>query len=131
MQHRTIMIVDETPDHRSILRRLLHAVGYRVLEAASGADAIDQARAEHPDLILMALALPGQPGWETARLLHAQPALEHTPILGTTVYTTLLTAPRARAIGFVDYVNKPFDLDELLRRISRLIPDGPRAAMAA
>ncbi|HEY3228430.1 MAG TPA: response regulator, partial [Roseiflexaceae bacterium] len=69
MQRRTIMIVDETPDHRSILRRLLAAVGYRVLEAASGADALDQARDVRPDLILMALSLPGQPGWDTARLL--------------------------------------------------------------
>ncbi|HEX9370873.1 MAG TPA: response regulator [Roseiflexaceae bacterium] len=131
MQRRTIMIVDETPDHRSILRRLLAAVGYRVLEAASGADALDQARDVRPDLILMALSLPGQPGWDTARLLHAQPALANTPILGTTLYNTLLTAPRARSIGCADYVDKPFDLDDLLYRISKLIPDMPRPALAA
>jgi two-component system cell cycle response regulator DivK len=130
MQRRTIMIVDEIADHRSILRRLLDAVGYRVLES-SGADALDRARAERPDLILMALSLPGHPGWETARLLCAQPALAGTPILGTTVYNTLLTAPRVRAIGCIDFVDKPFNLDDLLYRISRLLPDGPRAAFAA
>jgi CheY-like chemotaxis protein len=124
MQRRTILIVDETPDHRSILRHLLDAVGYRVLES-SGADALDRASAERPDLILMAISLPGHPGWETARMLRAQPALAQTPILGTTVYNTLLTAPRVRAIGCADFVDKPFDLDDLLYRISRLLPDAP------
>ena len=130
MQRRTILIVDETPDHRSILRRLLDAVGYRVLESSS-ADALDHANSERPDLILMAISLPGHPGWETARMLCAQPALAETPILGTTVYNTLLTAPRVRAIGCVDFVDKPFDLDDLLYRISQLLPEGPRTAFAA
>jgi CheY-like chemotaxis protein len=130
MQRRTIMIVDETPDHRRILRRLLDAVGYRVLES-SGADALHRASAERPDLILMAISLPGHPGWEMARMLRAQPVLAQTPILGTTVYNTLLTAPRVRAIGCVDFVDKPFDLDDLLYRISRLLPDAPWPAFAA
>src|SRR5262249_44052541 len=103
MQRRTIMIVDEMPDHRHILRRLLNAQGYRVLEAEGGADALDQARVEQPDLILMELSLPGHPGWETPQLLHNQPALAQTPILGTSVYNTLLTAPRVRALGCVDF----------------------------
>src|SRR5262245_45643087 len=110
MQHRTILIVDEMPEHRSILRRLLHAMDYRVLEAASVADALDQARAQQPNLILMALTLSGQASWETARALCAQPTLQHTPILGTTVYNTLLTASGLRSIGCVDFVDKPFDL---------------------
>ena len=131
MQHRTILIIDEMPDHRSILRRLLHAMGYRVLEAASGADALDQARAQQPDLILMALTLPGQASWETARALRAQPTLQHTPILGTTVYSTLLTASGLRSIGCVDYVDKPFDFDDLLHRIGALLPDAPRPMVAA
>jgi CheY-like chemotaxis protein len=131
MQRQTIMIVDDTPDHRSILRRLLDAVGYHVLEAVSGAETVDRACQERPDLILMALALPGHPAWETARMLAAQPALKHTPILGTTIYNTLLTAPRVRSIGCADFVDKPFDLDELLYRIGKLLPDAPRAAFAA
>jgi two-component system sensor histidine kinase/response regulator len=130
MQRRTIMIVDETPDHRSILRRLLDAVGYRVLES-SGAEALDRASAERPDLILMAIAFPGHSCWEIAQQLRAQPDLAETPILGTTVYNTLLTAPRVRAIGCADMVDKPFNLDDLLLRISRLLPDAPRAAFAA
>jgi CheY-like chemotaxis protein len=131
MQRQTILIVDDTPDHRGILRRLLDAVGYRVVEAASGDDAIDQACAELPDLILMALKPPGHPGWEAARTLASQPALRHTPILGTTIYNTLMTAPRVRALGCADFVDKPFDLDELLLRIGALLPNAPRSVLAA
>jgi len=131
MQRQTIMIIDDTPDHRSILRRLLDAVGYRVLEAATGSDALDQACVEQPDLILMALALPDHPSWETARMLAAQPALQHTPILGATIYNTLLTAPRVRSLGCADFVDKPFDIDDLLYRISLLLPNAPQPAFAA
>lgn len=131
MTHRTILVIDEIPDHRDILCRLLRAVGYRVVESAPGAEALDRARGEQPDLILMALSLPGQPAWETARLLHAQPALAHTPILGATVYNTLLSRTRARAIGCTDYVDKPFDVDELLRRIGQLLNGPTRSALAA
>ena len=127
----TIMIIDETPDHRDMLSRLLRAVGYRVLEATPGEAALDQARGELPDLILTALSLPGQPAWETARLLRAQLALADTPILGASVYSPLLTHSRAQALGCADYVNKPFDVDDLLRRIGLLLPSGPQAMMAA
>jgi CheY-like chemotaxis protein len=127
----TIMIIDETPDHRDMLSRLLRAVGYRVLEAIPGEAALDQARGELPDLILTALSLPGQPAWETARLLRDQPALADTPILAASVYSPLLTQSRAQALGCADYVNKPFDLDDLLRRILLLLPSAPPAMLAA
>jgi two-component system cell cycle response regulator DivK len=131
MAHRTIMIIDEIPDHRTILCHLLRAEGYRVLEALPDEEALDRARRERPDLILTALSLPGQPGWEIARRLRAQPALQHTPILGTTVYNTLLSASHIRAIGCVGYIDKPFDLDDLLDRISSLLRDAPHPTMAA
>ena len=128
MALRTIMIIDDTPDHRAMLSRLLRAVGYRVLEAGPGQAALDQACGEQPDLILTTLSLPGQPAWETARRLRDQPALSGTPILGASVYSPLLTASRAQALGCADYVDKPFDLDELLRRIGLLLPSAPLAA---
>jgi CheY-like chemotaxis protein len=131
MSHYTILIVDDTPDHRTLIGRLLRAVGYQVIECAPGADALTTAAAAQPDLILTALSLPGQPAWETARQLAEQPALAHTPILGATVYNTLLPWSRIRALGCTDLVNKPFDLDELLGRITMLLPNGPHSTLAA
>ena len=83
---------------------------------------------ETPDLILTALSLPGQPSWETARMLRALPSLDGTPILGATVFNTLLSRSRVRAIGCADFVDKPFDLDELLLHIAALLP--PKAPLA-
>jgi len=118
----TILIVDDTADHRDILSRFLHIAGYRVIAASSGGEAIEQATREQPDLILAALSLPGQAAWETARQLRATVGLDATPILGTTVFPTLLTGSRVRAIGCADFVEKPFDFDTLLYRISQLMP---------
>lgn len=121
MSGHTIMIVDETPEHRDILQRLLHAEGYRVIEATPGDSALDQAVDQPPDLILVELSLPGQRAWETVRRLSTQPTLSGIPLLGTTVYHTLLTSTRVEALGCSGYVEKPFDLDELLRRIDTLL----------
>ncbi|HEU4327104.1 MAG TPA: response regulator [Roseiflexaceae bacterium] len=125
MNHQTILIVDDTPDHLDLLCRVLESAGYRVVTAHPGEEADRQARRERPDLILAALSLPGQPAWETAQRLSA--TLGHTPILGTTVYSTLLSAPRARAIGCVDYLEKPFSFDELLHRVEGLLAGAPAA----
>lgn len=131
MSHYTILIVDDIPDHRMLIGHLLRAVGYRVIECAPGAEALLAADATRPDLILTALSLPGQPAWETARQLAQQPALAHTPILGATVYNTLLPWSRIRALGCADLVNKPFDLDELLGRITNLLSAPSPARLAA
>ncbi|MBK9713872.1 MAG: response regulator [Kouleothrix sp.] len=128
MSHYTILIIDDVPDHRDFLRRLLRGAGFRVIEANPGAEALDAAGKETPDLILTALSLPGQPSWETARLLRALPSLVGTPILGATVFNTLLSRSRVRAIGCADFVDKPFDLDELLLHIAALLP--PKAPLA-
>lgn len=130
MTARTILVIDDTPDHLDFLRRLLGAVGYRVITADTHTPAVDTANSNRPDLIVMSLSYPGDAAWESARQLGDQSELSHTPILGTTVYSPLLNQSRARAIGVVDYVEKPFNVDYLLDRISQLIQPSP-AAMAA
>lgn len=120
MARHTILIVDEAPEHRDILARLLRGTGYHVVESAP-ADALDRASGVRPDLILFGLSLPGQRSWEMARAIHSAPDLATTPILGSTVYTTLIKQSWVRAIGCIDYIDKPFDLDDLLNRIQGLL----------
>ncbi|NOK59195.1 MAG: Adenylate cyclase [Chloroflexi bacterium AL-W] len=117
----TILIVDDTCEHRDILRRLLQSEGYRVVEAQPGLDALQKSRSMRPDLILASLSLPGHPAWDTIQQLRAQPTLSQTPILGTTVYETLLSRARIRSVGCVDCVEKPFDFDYLLSSIDHLL----------
>lgn len=127
MTHRTILIVDEAPDHRDILARLLRFSGYHVVEAAPS-NALEQVSSIRPDLILCSLSLPGQHAWETVRRLRALPEIAAVPILGATVYTTLIKRSWAQSIGCVDYVDKPFDLDALIENVRNLL--SPSTMMA-
>lgn len=121
MARRTILIVDEAADHRDILARLLRFSGYHVVEAAPS-NAVDHVFSGiRPDLILCSLSLPGQHAWETVRQLRTLPEIAAVPILGATVYTTLIKRSWAQAIGCVDYVDKPFDLDALIECVRNLL----------
>lgn len=120
MARRTILIIDEAPDHRDILARLLRFSGYHVVEAAPS-HVLEQVSDVRPDLILCSLSLPGQHAWETVRQLRTLPDIAAVPILGATVYTTLIKRSLAQSIGCVDYVDKPFDLDGLIDHIRNLL----------
>lgn len=117
----TIVIIDDAPDHRDILVRLLRATGYRVVELAPGPDAAAQAEHACPDLILIGLSLPGQPGWETARQLRTRAPLAATPVLGATLFPSLHTRRRVQSIGCWDRLDKPYDFDYLLARVRNLL----------
>lgn len=121
MTQPTILIVDDTYEHRDILRRLLQSAGYWVIEAQSGSDALKKSQFVRPDLILASLSFPEHLAWKTIQQLREQPALSQTPILGTTVYNTLLSRTQVRSVGCVDYVEKPFDFDYLLTSIDHFL----------
>jgi CheY-like chemotaxis protein len=121
MPHQTIVIIDDAADHRDVLCRLLRATGYQVVELAPGPDAAEQAERARPDLILVGLSLPGQPGWETARQLRTRAPLAATPVIGATVFPSLLSRRRVQAIGCSERLDKPFDFDDLLARVERLL----------
>lgn len=121
MARRTILIVDEAADHRDILARLLRFAGYHVVEAAPS-NVVDHVYSGiQPDLILCSLSLPGQHAWETVRQLRTLPEIAAVPILGVTVYTALIKRSWVQAIGCVDYVDKPFDLDALIENVHNLL----------
>ncbi|MDZ4717827.1 MAG: response regulator [Roseiflexaceae bacterium] len=122
MALQTILIIDDAAEHRDILSRLLRATGYDVFEVLPGPDALARAMQVQPDLILANLSLPGQPGWETVRQLRTHAPLAHTPVLGTTVFTTLVPRWRVQSIGCTDCVDKPFDFDMVLSRVRGLLP---------
>ncbi|MGB9751889.1 MAG: response regulator [Roseiflexus castenholzii] len=121
MAHRTILIIDEDPDHRAILVRLLRFSGYHVIEAAPSNAPDRFSSGIRPDLILCSLSLPGQCAWETVRQLHTLSEIAAVPILATTVYTTLIKRSQVQSIGCVDYIDKPFDLDGLITYVRNLL----------
>jgi len=117
----TILVVDDERDIVELVRYNLAQAGYRVVSALDGRQAVEAARREHPDLIVLDLMLPVLHGGEVARLLKQDETTRHIPIL-------MLTARGAevdRVVGFElgadDYVVKPFSPRELVLRVQAIL----------
>jgi len=102
-----ILVVEDDTDNRRIVIKVLTVEGYEVVEATDGIEALAQARAVQPDLILMDLALPNLDGWEATRRLKSDPATRAIPVVALTAIAMSGDEERARAAGCDDYIAKP------------------------
>ncbi|HVA72217.1 MAG TPA: response regulator transcription factor [Candidatus Limnocylindrales bacterium] len=114
MKSGTILVVDDAPQVRRVLRSTLTAEGYSIVEARSGEEALDLFRAHRPDLILLDVNMPGLDGVETCREIRRNSAV---PVIMLTVRDAEREKVRALDAGADDYVVKPFGMQELLARI--------------
>jgi two-component system, cell cycle response regulator DivK len=117
-----ILVVEDQADNRRILRDLLNSVGYEILEAVTGDEAVTVAAMQHPDLILMDIQLPGIDGYEATRRIKADSALRHIPIIAVTSYALSGDDARALAAGCDAYVAKPFSPRALLAKVREYLP---------
>src|SRR5207253_1784308 len=92
-----ILVVEDDPDHRRIVTKVLTREGYDVIEAATGVAAVAAAREDRPDLIIMDLALPGLDGFEASRRIKAAPDSADIPIVALTAFAMRGDEERARA----------------------------------
>ena len=116
-----VLIVDDYADTRTIVKWSLELRGYRVIEAASGEEALLIASRERPDLILMDLNMPLMDGYATMRALRSQEALRGTPIVAVTAQDMAASRERANQAGCTEYLSKPIDFDRLEVLIDRLV----------
>jgi two-component system, OmpR family, KDP operon response regulator KdpE len=114
MSAATILIVDDEPQIRRVMRTTLTSHGYSVIEAKSGDEALDTLRSERADLIILDVNMPGTSGVETCREIRRT---SDTPIIMLTVRNTEKDKVQALDAGADDYVVKPFGADELMARI--------------
>ena len=117
-----ILVVEDQDDNMQILRDLLGSVGYEIIEARDGAEGVKAAKAEHPDLILMDIQLPGLDGYEATRRIRAMAGLKSTPIIAVTSYALSGDEAKCRAAGCDAYVAKPFSPRELLAKVREFLP---------
>jgi two-component system KDP operon response regulator KdpE len=110
----TVLIVDDEPQIRRVLRTTLTSHGYAVIEARSGDEALEVIRGEHVDLILLDLNMPGRSGLEICREIRAT---GDVPIIMLTVRNSERDKVQALDAGADDYVVKPFGSEELMARI--------------
>jgi two-component system, cell cycle response regulator DivK len=117
-----ILVVEDHEDNRRILRDLLTSAGFQLIEAETGPDGVEMAKAHQPDLILMDLQLPGIDGYEAARQIRSEPKLTSVAIIAVTSYALSGDEQRALAAGCNAYVCKPYSPRELLTKIRELLP---------
>jgi two-component system cell cycle response regulator DivK len=116
-----VLIVEDNTISMEFLRELVEAEGHRVLPATSGSEALSLARAEHPDLILMDIQLPGIDGLTVTRALKAQQDTREIPIVGISAYALQEDIDRAFEAGCIAYLPKPLDMPRFLDLIKRLL----------
>ena len=117
----TVLVVEDFEDNRFMMRRLLEMSGYRVIEAVNGQEAVETARRERPDLILMDLSLPLLDGLAATRRIREQDGLGKVPIVAVSAHDTADFHADALAAGCNEYVTKPIDFDQLESLLSRLV----------
>jgi len=120
---RTVLVVDDEPEIRLLVQRSLEKHGFAVETAADGAEGIQKCEALVPDLVLLDAMLPKVHGFEACRRMKSSPRTRHVPvIMMTAVYRGWRFAEDARdTYGAEDYIEKPFRLDDVLRRIEAVL----------
>jgi CheY-like chemotaxis protein len=113
-----ILLVEDNEKNMKLLRDVLTAKGYRVLEATSGEEAVEVSLAERPQLVLMDVQLPGIDGLEALRRVRDDARTAAIPVLALTAQAMEGDRERFLAAGFDGYLAKPVDLVELLVTIA-------------
>jgi diguanylate cyclase (GGDEF)-like protein/PAS domain S-box-containing protein len=113
----TILMVDDTPANLAVLSQALEHAGLEVLVAQDGEEAVERALFAHPDLILLDILMPGMDGFETCVRLKSHAQLRDIPVVFMSALSEQGDKLRGFEVGAVDYVTKPFDIDEVLARI--------------
>jgi len=120
MNKKKILIADDEPNIRSLVSRML-GKDYIVIEATNGEEAIDIAKRQEPDLILMDLMMPKMDGYNACSSIKTDQATKGIPVVMLTGVTHELNKSFAREMGADGYLSKPFSADELLRQVKQVL----------
>jgi CheY-like chemotaxis protein len=138
----TVLVVDDGAINRRIIASLLDSAGIRTLTAAGGAEALELAARQRPDLVLVDLRMPDVDGFEVARRLGGDPSTAGVPVVAVTASPMPRARERALEAGCRDFLAKPLLAHELYASIGRILgvefapaavvaPDSPRAVPSA
>jgi len=116
---KTILAVDDLPENTTLLARILTSSGYQVQAANNGPEAIRYAQTALPDLILLDISMPGMDGFETCRRLKADQRTGDIPVIFISAFGDIDNKVKAFQDGGVDYITKPFELEEVQARVGK------------
>lgn len=116
-----ILIADDRPSSRELLRLVLERAGYAVIEAEDGEKALDRARAGNPDLVLLDLQMPVLDGYGVLAALRGEERFRNLPVLALTASAMRGDRERIMDAGFTDYLAKPAGSEVLRETVARLL----------
>jgi two-component system cell cycle response regulator DivK len=119
-----ILLVEDNPLNRKLVRDVLEVAGYQVVEATSGEEGLQAAADQPPDLVLMDLQLPGMDGTETMRRLRDSDLPADVPVVAVTAFAMAGDRERARLAGFDGYVEKPISVRALPGQVEQFLAAG-------
>ncbi|HTU45441.1 MAG TPA: response regulator [Bryobacteraceae bacterium] len=118
---KTILVAEDREASRELARTLLEHSGYAVLEASNGAEAVQIAQQNFPDLVLCDLQMPVKNGFEVLHELRADDRFKSTPIVALTASAMMGDKDKALMAGFTAYLTKPLSLAGIRRELARLL----------
>ena len=118
---RTILYVEDNPENRMLVRRILLSEGYSLLEARDADEALNVLSEKHPDLILMDINMPGVDGYTLTSHIKSMPGFANVPILAITANVMRGDREKTLQAGCDGYIQKPIDIDQLTREIERFL----------
>ncbi len=124
MNTKKILIVDDEPDVLRLTSLRLEKLGFKVLTAANGREALETIQNEKPDLAMLDLIMPVMYGSEVCKLVKSDETLRHIPIILFTAYNEIMTEEKAKSIGADGYITKPFFARELVSKVEQVLTAG-------
>ena len=118
---KTVLIVEDNELNMKLFNDLLCAQGYRTLQTQDGMNALEIARAEMPDLILMDIQLPEVSGLEVTKWLKEEDDLRHIPVIAVTAFAMKGDEEKIRDGGCEDYIAKPISVVDFLATVKRFL----------
>jgi two-component system, cell cycle response regulator DivK len=116
-----LLLVEDNEMNRDMLSRRLTRRGYQVAIAIDGAQGVEMARTEAPDLVLMDMSLPVIDGWEATRQIKSSEQTRHLPVIGLTAHAMAGDREKALQAGCDDYDTKPIELERLIKKVETLL----------
>ena len=117
----TILYVEDNPDNRLLVKRILMAEDYKLLEATNAAQAFNLLETTTPDLILMDINMPDMDGYTLTTKIRSMPGLARVPILALTANVMRGDKEKTLEAGCDGYIQKPLDVDQLVREIEKFL----------
>lgn len=120
----TVLVVDDEPDILVSIRLVLRTGGHRILEAASGTEALELLEREQPQAMILDLRMPGLDGWDLLERMQEQSLLSRIPTMVLTAFVDPETRASLGRFAPLGFMTKPFDPEELMRAVDDLIERG-------